>query len=112
MQFTWMTVLLDWYLLKSAPGALLLIAIACILVATVMASGEINSIRTLSLAGIAVALASALLYAFYIIANSRAGKEIPTIKRSAIMVTGAAISIFLVNSYQVVEQYSVKLFLF
>jgi drug/metabolite transporter (DMT)-like permease len=100
MQFTWMTVLLDWYLLKNTPGAMLLIAIACILVATVMASGGIDSIKTLSFTGISVALASALLYAFYIIANSKTGKEIATIKRSAIMVTGAAIGIFLVNCYQ------------
>ena len=100
MQFTWMTVLLDWYLLKNAPGALLLIAIAFILGATVMASGGPDSIKTLSLTGISVALASALFYAFYIVANSKAGKEIPTIKRSAIMVTGAAIAIFLVNCYK------------
>lgn len=100
MQFTWMTVLLDWYLLKNTPGAMLLIAIACILIATVMASGGLDSIKTLSFTGISVALASALLYAFYIVANSKAGKEIPTIKRSAIMVTGATISIFLVNCYQ------------
>ena len=100
MQFTWMTVLLDWYLLKNAPGTMLLIEIACILIATVMASGGLDSIKTLSFTGISVALASALLYAFYIVANSKAGKEIPTIKRSAIMVTGAAISIFLVNCYQ------------
>ncbi|OQP54395.1 EamA family transporter [Niastella populi] len=100
MQFTWMTVLLDWYLLKNAPGAMLLIAIVCILGATVMASGGPGSIKSLSLTGISVALASALFYAFYIVANSKAGKEIPTIKRSAIMVTGAAIAIFLVNCCQ------------
>ncbi len=100
MQFTWMTVLLDWYLLKNAPGAMLLTAIACILAATVMASGGPDTIKSLSLTGISVALASALFYALYIVANSKAGKEIPTIKRSAIMVTGAAIAIFLVNCYQ------------
>jgi drug/metabolite transporter (DMT)-like permease len=100
MQFTWMTVLLDWYLLKNAPGKMLLMAIACILVATVMASGGFDSIKTLSFTGISIALASALLYAFYIIANSRAGKQIPSVKRSAIMVTGAAAGIFLVNCYQ------------
>lgn len=100
MQFTWMTVLLDWYLLKNAPGTMLLMAIACILIATVMASGGLDSIKTLSFTGISIALASALLYAFYIIANSRAGKQIPSVKRSAIMVTGAAAGIFLVNCYQ------------
>jgi drug/metabolite transporter (DMT)-like permease len=98
MQFTWMTVLLDWYFLKNAPAAKLLITIACILIGTVLATGGIGSIQALSLKGISIAFASALLYAFYIVANSRAGKEISPIRRSAIMVSGAAAGIFIINS--------------
>ena len=100
MQFTWMTVLLDWYLLKNAPGARLLIIIACILIGTLLATGGIGSIQALSFKGICIAFASALLYAVYIVANSRAGKAVSSMRRSAIMVTGAAAGIFLVNCYQ------------
>ena len=97
MQFTWMTVLLDWYLLKNAPGARLLITIACILIGTVLATGGMGSIKELSFKGICIAFSSALLYAFYIVANSRAGKEVSPIQRSAIMVSGAAAGIFIIN---------------
>jgi drug/metabolite transporter (DMT)-like permease len=100
MQFTWITVLLDWYLLKNAPGARLLIAIACILIGTVLATGGIHAAKALSVKGICIAFASALLYAFYIVANSKVAKEIPSIKRSAFTVSGAALSILLVNCHQ------------
>jgi AhpD family alkylhydroperoxidase len=112
MQFTWITVLLDWYLLKNAPGARLLISIACILIGTVLATGGMEATKALSLKGICIAFASALLYALYIVANSRVAKEIPSIKRSAISVSGAAISILLVNGHQLAGGLPVSIDLF
>lgn len=100
MQFTWVTVLLDWYLLKNRPNPRLLISIACILIGTVLATGGMAAVGTLSFKGICIAFASALLYALYIVANSKVGKEVPSIKRSAITVTGAAISILVINCHQ------------
>jgi drug/metabolite transporter (DMT)-like permease len=99
MQFTWITVLLDWYLLKNTPNARLLISIACILVGTVLATGGMTAAKALSFKGICIAFASALLYALYIVANSKVGKDIPSIKRSAITVTGAAGSILVINCH-------------
>ncbi|AEV96659.1 hypothetical protein A4D02_21040 [Niastella koreensis] len=100
MQFTWITLLLDWYLLKNKPGARLLISIACILVGTVLATGGTAAVKSLSYKGIGIAFASAVLYALYIVANSKVGKEIPSIKRSAVTVTGAAVSILIINCHQ------------
>jgi drug/metabolite transporter (DMT)-like permease len=100
MQFTWITVLLDWYLLKNRPNTRLLISIACILIGTLLATGGTAAATTLSMKGLCIAFASALLYALYIVANSKVGKEIPSIKRSAITVTGAAASILLINCHQ------------
>lgn len=99
MQFTWMTVLLDWFLLKNVPGLRLFIAITCILIGTVLATGGIDLAKNLSFKGICIAFASALLYAVYIVANSKVGKEMAPVKRSAIMVTGAAAGIFIVNCH-------------
>jgi drug/metabolite transporter (DMT)-like permease len=100
MQFTWITVLLDWVLLKNSPNARLLLSIACILVGTVLATGGTEAAKALSFKGICIAFASALLYALYIVANSKVGKDIPSIKRSAITVTGAAASILVINCHQ------------
>jgi len=99
MQFTWITVLLDWYLLKNKPDTRLLISIACILIGTVLATGGTAAI-TSAFKGIRIAFASAVLYALYIVANSKVGKEIPSIKRSAVTVTGAAVSILVINCHQ------------
>jgi len=97
MQFTWITLLLDWYLLKNRPNIRLLISIVCILIGTMLATGGVKAASALSFKGICIAFASALLYALYIVANSKVGKEIPSIKRSAITVTGAAVSILAIN---------------
>jgi drug/metabolite transporter (DMT)-like permease len=97
MQFTWMTILMDWILFKNKPGIKLLITVACILIGTILATGGTDSIKVLSLKGIIIALLSAFLYALYIIANSRIGKNIASTRRSAIMVSGAAAVIFIVN---------------
>jgi drug/metabolite transporter (DMT)-like permease len=98
MQFTWITVLLDWYFLKNRPNARLLISIACILAGTILATGGMAA-TALSFKGICIAFASALLYALYIVANNKAGKDLPSIKRSAITVTGAAASILVINCH-------------
>lgn len=63
-------------------------------------TGGIGSIKGLSLKGLIIAFMSALFYALYIVANSRAGKNIASTKRSAIMVSGAAASIFIINCQQ------------
>lgn len=99
MQFTWMTVLLDWLLLKNTPGIRLFIATTCVLMGTFMATGGIELVKNLSFKGICLAFASALFYAIYIVANSKAGKEITPVTKSAIMTTGAAAGIFIVNCH-------------
>jgi drug/metabolite transporter (DMT)-like permease len=112
MQFTWITVLLDWLLLKNAPGLRLFIAIICVLIGTVLATGGIDLAKSLSFKGICIAFASALLYAVYIVANSKTGAAIAPVKRSAIMVTGAAAGIFIVNCHNLTcgIPYSVSFF--
>ncbi|MBO9201012.1 MULTISPECIES: EamA family transporter [Niastella] len=100
MQFTWITVLLDWYLLKNTPNARLLIAIGCILIGTILATGGLQAANDLSFKGIGIAFASALFYAIYIVANSKVGKEVPSIKRSAVIVSGGAAAILIINCQQ------------
>ncbi|WP_205514542.1 EamA family transporter [Longitalea arenae] len=99
MQFTWMTVLLDWFLLKNRPGIRLFLALAFVFIGTFMATGGIDLAKDLSFKGIVIAAASAALYAVYIVANSKTGKQTVPLTRSAIMVTGAAAAIFIVNCH-------------
>lgn len=98
MQFTWIGLLLDWIFSKRRPSWLEVSITAVILIGTVMASGLLKNADTFSHKGILYAVTSSFLYAVYIVANSRAGKGESRLNKSAIMMTGSAIAIFLLNA--------------
>jgi len=99
MQFTWLSLLIEWCVFKKRPDKLEIIITIFILLGTVFASGlasqqEVN----LSILGIIYVSAASLIYAIYIVANSRFGKQFNWKNKSAWIMTGSAVSIFLVNS--------------
>lgn len=97
MQFVWISVLLEFIIYKKKPNKLQLIAIAFILVGTVAASGYLeNASLNLNVLGIAYGLAAAFCYAVFLMLNGNLGNEYPPIQKSALMITGACILIFLV----------------
>jgi drug/metabolite transporter (DMT)-like permease len=101
MQFTWMGVLLDRIIFKKKADAMQLITIAVILMGTVLASGMTHlQIDGPFIKGTLYALASAFLYAIYVVANSRIGITIPALEKSAIIMTGSTIGIAVVNMHQ------------
>jgi drug/metabolite transporter (DMT)-like permease len=98
MQFTWIGLLLDWCLFKKKPSLLQLITTVLILAGTWMGSGlAAGGTPHWPLKGLLYAGASALLYAIYVIANSRVGKQLPSLQKSAVMMMGSTMGIFLVN---------------
>lgn len=101
MQFTWIGLLMEALLFKKMPSLLQLITTILILVGTWLGSGLAGgSLSGLSVKGLLYAGASAFLYAVYIIANSRVGKSLDTGKKSAVIITGSTLCIFLVNAPQ------------
>lgn len=101
MQFTWMGVLLDRIFFKKKADAIQLITIAIILTGTVMASGMDNmKLDGAFIKGALYALASAFFYALYVVANSRYGNALPAPQKSAIIMTGSTLGIFIVNVQQ------------
>lgn len=103
MQCTWMGILLDWLLFKKKPGWVQGLVTLLILAGTVMASGMLtNPTQEISWKGIFYALLSALFYAGFIVANSRTGQHIETLKKSMIIMMGSTLSIFIVNAHQLV----------
>ncbi|MGF6847267.1 drug/metabolite transporter (DMT)-like permease [Chitinophaga sp. W3I9] len=101
MQFTWIGLLMEALLFKKIPSLLQLITTILILVGTWLGSGLAGgSLSGLSVKGLLYAGASAFLYAVYIIANSRVGKSLDTGKKSAVIITGSTLCIFLVNAPQ------------
>lgn len=99
MQFTWMGVVLDWLFFKKRPGWIEVASTVMILLGTLLSGGILRAqAAALSVTGIAYALGSALLYAIYIVANSRVGKQLPALQKSSVIMCGSCMGIFLVNA--------------
>ena len=96
MQFIWMSILMEFIIFKKKPTRLQLLAILLVLGGTVLASGMVEaSISTLSLTGIGFGLLAAISYAGFLLLSGRIGNEYPPLKKSALMITGACILIFI-----------------
>lgn len=98
MQCTWMGILLDWVLFKKRPGRVQGFVTMLILVGAALA----NPAWAASLKGVMYALLSAFCYAGFIVANSRTGRQMGTLKKSTVIMMGSALSIFIVNAHQLV----------
>lgn len=103
MQFTWFSLLLEWCIFRQKPGKSELLTIIFILIGTLMA-GNLTSAGTLAFSwrGIALALASSFTYAVYIVANSKARKEVPWQTKSTLIMVGSALTIFIINAKTIV----------
>ena len=97
MQFVWISVLLEFIFFKKKPNSLQIFAIIMILVGTIAASGYFEqSAANLSIVGIGYGMAAALCYAIFLMLNGNLGNEYPPLQKSALMITGACILIFIV----------------
>jgi drug/metabolite transporter (DMT)-like permease len=96
MQFTWISMLLEWAFFRKRPAALQLAATLLIMAGTVMASGLSGARGTLPLKGILLAMAAATVYGLYVVASGRVGNTLPALKKSALMMTGSTIIIFMI----------------
>jgi drug/metabolite transporter (DMT)-like permease len=97
MQFTWIGLLLEWFIFGKRPTLLQCIAALLIMAGTIMASGlSAQHNTTLPLKGILPAMGSATVYGIYVVASGRIGNDLPALKKSALIMTGSTAAIFLV----------------
>lgn len=97
MQFVWISVLLEFIFFKKKPNRLQVLAILFILVGTIAASGYFEQTGvSLSLLGVGYGFIAAFCYAIFLMLNGNLGNEYPPLQKSALMITGACILIFLV----------------
>ncbi|RZK57597.1 MAG: EamA family transporter [Pedobacter sp.] len=96
MQFVWISVLLELFIYKKKPGKMQILAIVVILFGTVLASGYIETnVNQINLEGIIFGMLAALCYAIFLMLNGKLGNDYPPLKKSALMITGACILIFI-----------------
>lgn len=96
MQFVWITVLLELIIYKKKPTIHQVLAIILVLGGTIAASGYFESISaSFNLEGIIYGLIAAAFYASFLMLNGKLGTEYPVLKKSALMITGACIIVFI-----------------
>jgi len=97
MQFIWISILLEFLIFKKKPTSFQVLAILLVLGGTVLASGMLDAkLGSIDIKGIGFGLLAAICYAVFIMLNGRLGNEYPPLKKSALMITGACIFIFII----------------
>lgn len=96
MQFVWISVLLELFIYKKKPTSLQLLAVLFVLGGTVLASGfTTQNFSEINIKGIVFGLLAALCYAIFLMLNGKLGNDYPPLKKSALMISGACILIFI-----------------
>lgn len=97
MQFTWISMLIEFILYKKVPTGRQLIAVSFILLGTLLA-GKAYDFRNLSwsITGIGFGLLAGFCYAIFIWANGRVGNKLIPVQKSALMITGSCLFIFMI----------------
>ena len=99
MQFTWIGLLLEWAFFQKKPSRMELLITVFILIGTVLAGKLLErKPTTFSWDGVFLVLMASVTYASYIVANSRVGKNIPYLPKSALTMIGSALAILAVNA--------------
>lgn len=103
MQFTWISILIEWIFFHKKPTFSELAITFIILFGTLFASGTIEQKGiSLPIKGIGYVLLASVVYAIYIVANSRIGENVNWQNKSAWIMTGSTLSIFIVNFQSII----------
>lgn len=98
MQMTWLSILAEWVFFRKKPSKVELMTSVIIIIGTVLAGNLINAKDfNFSMIGIGLGVLSAVLYTLYVLFTSRLGNEVSMFEKSALMTTGSAIMILLIN---------------
>lgn len=96
MQFVWISVLLELLIYKNKPNKMQILAVFIILGGTVLASGFTETASNeINMEGIGFGILAALCYAVFLMLNGKLGNDYPPLKKSALMISGACILIFI-----------------
>lgn len=98
MQVSWISTIIECFLFKKNIAKSELVIIFFIIVGTILA-GNLTDFRNLSFspAGVVLALFSACIYAAYVLFTSKLGNDTPMFEKSAMMMTGSTLIVFLIN---------------
>jgi len=96
MQYLWISIIIELLVFKKKPNGIQLAAAGIVLAGTVFAGGAFNDTVTLNFKGVVFGLLAALCYAIFLITSGRIGTDLPVLKKSALMITGSCVMIFII----------------
>ncbi|PRD47899.1 EamA family transporter [Sphingobacterium haloxyli] len=97
MQYIWIGQLIEFIFFKTRLTRRQAIGIAAILGSTVLATGLLeHDFKSISVVGIGYGLLAATAYALFIIVSGRVGNDHPPLHKSAYMIIGAFLLVFIV----------------
>lgn len=97
MQYIWISALIDWLCYRIRPGAMRIVCIAFILAGTVLATGALGQqMDSLHPRGLFFGMLAATTYALFLQVNGRLGNDYPPLQKSALMISGACVAIFII----------------
>ncbi len=96
MQFVWISMLLELLIFKKRPTLLQLLAVVLLIPSTLLASGYFQSEQNeLNPQGLLYGLLAAFTYALFLLLNGRLGNDHHPLRKSALMISGACLLIFI-----------------
>lgn len=96
MQYLWISMLLEFIIFKKKPTRKQLLLLVVVLLGTFLAGGLFSEAIVINLKGVIFGLLAATCYAIFIMTSGRIGNDLPVLKKSALMISGACILIFLI----------------
>jgi drug/metabolite transporter (DMT)-like permease len=98
MNYTWMCLLIELIFFGKRPTGLQFLSVIMVLAGTMLAGGLFNgSAGQLNNKGVLLVLVAAFIYAIAIVSSGRLGNNLRPIQKSALFITGSALSLFLIT---------------
>ncbi len=91
MQYLWISILIEAIVFRKKPTKKQLLLAGIIFIGTLLAGGLFNEEIVLNLEGLAYGFLAATCYALFLMTSGRIGNDLPALKKSALMITGACI---------------------
>lgn len=102
MQVSWISSLIEWLVFKKKMSKKEIGITIVILIGTVFASGVSKEFSNISIFGVMLSILAALIYSIYILSSSRLSNDKPMLQKSAMMMTGSAFIILVINAKTII----------
>lgn len=110
MQSVWLGVLLDSFLNKLIPTKRTILAVAIILLGTLLATNIFFENRNLSFSGIGFGLLAAICFTLAMFFSNRIATDLPPLVRSKWMLLGGLLTVFIANFPKILVGFNWEIF--